>query len=168
MFLMKLPYLLTILKILPVLIILIASLMFIKTRNFFNFYIIIMLFIDTVINRHLKHFFKVDRMSDGLFNSYDTIPCDIVETNSPSYAFPSGHSQSIFLLITFFSLFIVYDTSFTYKKGLILLMICLGILVGYSRLYIKCHTLFQVIVGSCIGSLLGFLFYKLYKKLTKL
>jgi len=92
---------------------------------------------------------------------------------SKSYGMPSGHSQIVWALTTY----LLYKTilrikNLTYENKthdiilciwLVLsciLILCFGIYVSYSRVYIEgCHTLQQVIVGGVIGCVCGFLIY---------
>ena len=41
----------------------------------------------------------------------------------------------------------------------ILLLISIGLGIMYSRIYLKCHTIQQVIIGGLLGSVLGTLYY---------
>jgi membrane-associated phospholipid phosphatase len=44
----------------------------------------------------------------------------------------------------------------------------LGIMVMYSRVYFKCHTIQQVLIGGLIGGTLGALYFKNKEKIKKL
>jgi len=81
---------------------------------------------------------------------------------SKSYGMPSGHSQ----IAWFFSTYTILNLSENnkYRKLISTLLIGLGILISYSRVYwSKCHTLQQVIVGGFLGKILGYITYKKLK-----
>jgi|LakMenEpi03Aug12_release.lakeMendotaPanAssembly.Ray.scaffolds.fasta_scaffold205512_2 membrane-associated phospholipid phosphatase len=62
-----------------------------------------------------------------------------------SNSFPSGHTTSIFALMTIFAL--VYQQS---KLVSVAFFLC-AILVGFSRIYLSQHFLIDVVAGSFIG-----------------
>jgi len=77
-----------------------------------------------------------------------------------SYGMPSGHSQSAL----FFSSYVInqlLDSNMNdaMKMYGIFFFICLGLGIMYSRVYLKCHTVQQVIAGGLVGSILGTLYY---------
>ena len=77
-----------------------------------------------------------------------------------SYGMPSGHSQTAL----FFSVYAIHEilnssmNQLTKMTGIILL-ISIGLGIMYSRIYLKCHTIQQVIIGGLLGSVLGTLYY---------
>ena len=68
---------------------------------------------------------------------------------------PSGHAQSSFLFATFWSLL--------GQESWIILYIH-ALLVAYQRVYTKCHTVPQVVVGAIIGIVNGIITHELLKK----
>lgn len=78
------------------------------------------------------------------------------------HSFPSGHSTSIFALVSIIA-FVSKD-----KKYAIPLLL-LGLLVGYSRMYLGQHFMIDVFAGSLIGVLFSLLswiiFQSFYQKL---
>ena len=80
------------------------------------------------------------------------------------HSFPSGHTTSIFALIS-----IIAFASKDKKYAIPLLF--LGVLVGYSRLYLGNHFLVDVTTGSFLGILFSIicwvLFQSFYQKLKK-
>jgi membrane-associated phospholipid phosphatase len=81
---------------------------------------------------------------------------DISEYNKRG--FPSVHMTSCVVIITLIYLFFP-----KYKKILLMVAPIYIILVGYSRMYLNCHTLLQVISGIIVGILGGKLMYNVFK-----
>ena len=78
------------------------------------------------------------------------------------HSFPSGHTTSIFALMTLFALF--YNKS----KAIVIVFFLCALLVAYSRIYLSQHFLIDVLAGSLIGSGTAyFVFKKLNHKLEK-
>ncbi|MBZ9570744.1 phosphatase PAP2 family protein [Methanobrevibacter sp. TMH8] len=73
----------------------------------------------------------------------------LVNENDP-YSFPSGHTGNIFAIAIAFGLSWKLKIGNKYIK-LIWLLIPLGILIGFSRVYIGVHYPFDVIAGAIIG-----------------
>jgi membrane-associated phospholipid phosphatase len=70
-------------------------------------------------------------------------------------SFPSGHSTSIFALVTLLALF---DKN---KKGNVGYLLA-AVAVGYSRIYLGQHFLGDVLTGSCIGVLTAVMVHWLF------
>lgn len=68
--------------------------------------------------------------------------------NAKSYGMPSGHTH-------FASAFATYH--FLKNKNPWWFLIAL--LIGYSRIYLNCHTISQVIIGFIIGTISGIIIY---------
>lgn len=71
---------------------------------------------------------------------------------------PSGHSAGA-IAMSVYSLHYIWDinTSITYNHKIIssIIILCMGILIAYSRIIFKCHTLLQVLSGCLLGYILG-------------
>ena len=65
---------------------------------------------------------------------------------------PSGHAQNVFYSVTFI-LFALQNLSITS------IYLLIAILTSYQRIKYNMHTLLQIICGSIIGILFGYLFY---------
>ena len=104
--------------------------------------------IGYAITYGLKIFFKMPRPCFGL-------PfCPI------SYSFPSGHATVIFAAMTTLALY--------YKnKCLGVLLLTFAVLSAFSRLVLGVHNLEDVIVGSVIGIVVGFLIQRTYENYQK-
>ena len=88
---------------------------------------------------------------------------------SNSYGMPSGHSQSAVFFSTYVIMNLIDSNVIMYEKILgvnVFIFLALGVM--YSRIYLKCHTVQQVIVGGLIGLGLGFLYYENQEKLKNL
>ena len=69
-----------------------------------------------------------------------------------SYGLPSGHSEILFSIASFLSL---YFNNF-YKTNILFLLASYG---AYTRITMGCHSLNQVVLGGFIGILFGYLYY---------
>jgi len=80
---------------------------------------------------------------------------------SKSYGMPSGHAQNAVFFSTYVILNLVDNKETILVKYFgIVLFIYLAVFIMYSRVYLRCHTVQQVIVGGLIGAILGTLYYK--------
>ena len=129
------------------------------------FYYIVGIFSNSILNLILKGIFQQPRPSEDIkhFNLALThgkiflfkngIPYDI-------FGMPSGHSQSV-LFSTVFMYFALKDKKMIYIYAII------SLLTMTQRIYSYNHTLFQVIIGAFIGSIVGYLMFFLSgQKLT--
>ena len=71
--------------------------------------------------------------------------------SSPS--FPSGHTVSAFILFGALAVVLLADVGVDWR-GIVLAtaMALLGVLVGYSRLYLGVHWFTDVVAGWCLGT----------------
>lgn len=71
------------------------------------------------------------------------------------FSFVSGHAANFFAIAMF--------TSLSFRNRFYsVLVFALATLVAYSRIYLGVHFLSDIIPGSLLGVLLGYLFYRLY------
>ena len=93
-----------------------------------------------------------------------------IDCNNPDghgYGMPSGHSASAFVLATFWSLYLIDQPGMTkpqqyFSIGCLYLV---ATLVSHSRYRLLCHTYPQIILGSLIGSFIGYLSYQLWRRI---
>ena len=76
------------------------------------------------------------------------------------YGFASGHASNSFALATF----LVFSLRTTFKP-MIWMLVWAG-LVTYSRIYVGEHYPGDVIVGALIGSILAFVLFYAFKKVS--
>lgn len=138
---------------------LIFSLYLLSNKPNLQYYYLIGLVINTILNLVLKGIIKQPRPFDdeknfnlAIKNIPDTIYKDGVPFNI--FGMPSGHAQIA-----------LYSTVFIYlslKKGSILLLYLLVSLIIIAQRIIKgYHTYFQILVGCLVGSIMGYIFYSL-------
>lgn len=113
--------------------------------------------ISGLVAQLIKHFTLAPRPMTILNNV--TYHCFIDGiTHSGWNSFPSGHTTSIFAMVTILILFLKSSTAS-------FLLLLVAILVGYSRIYLGQHFLEDVIAGSLIGVITGYFTYCFtYKK----
>ncbi len=148
----------------------------------FNYYFIsygVLSFVSSILNFILKIIFKI--VYEKIGNKKGMIPilgrgmrpqgaynCGVIPTcdKSPSKSFgmPSGHSQSVWFMFGFFILYFLKFKSINQKQNkswnwILLLKISLLFIfcmfISFTRVYVGCHTVQQVIVGGIIGLVFG-------------
>jgi membrane-associated phospholipid phosphatase len=126
-------------------------LIYAQTLNMIFFILIFVL--NKVINESLKGYFKQYRPSNPLKFLDDD------KFSKKKYGMPSGHAQ-----LSFFSLVYSY-LSVNKINTPIFLMLITSIIVIIERYVFHNHTLFQLISGAIIGTLIAYLSHKLYLQL---
>ncbi|WP_105614419.1 phosphatase PAP2 family protein [Vallitalea okinawensis] len=133
----------------------ITLLLFKKTRGIGIAAIIALILNTVLVNLFLKPIFNRPRpyaIIEGI--EY------IIKTPSEPYSFPSGHASSSFAVAT-----AIYLTSF--KNKFAYLALILAALIAFARVYFCVHFPSDVIIGSLIGILMGYIGYRSYLKLDK-
>jgi len=97
----------------------------------------------------------------GLFLAKTNYPYFIENVTLHNFhSFPSGHSTSVFALVAILS--------FALKnKNYSILFLLIGVLVGYSRIYLGQHFITDVAVGSIIGVLFAVICWMFFDKYFK-
>ena len=78
---------------------------------------------------------------------------------SKSYGMPSGHSQNAWFFTSYLFMLILNNENYKYKIPSLIFLPLLSSYISYSRVFLNCHTVQQVIIGGIIGSILGSGFY---------
>tara|TARA_R110001592_G_scaffold62934_2_gene192642 strand:- start:46 stop:600 length:555 start_codon:yes stop_codon:yes gene_type:complete len=151
-----------------------SLIVYLNTENIDLLMLIVALIINDLINAFLKYKICVPLMGTSKWSilGYGTRPkgakhCSLfVEPGSNgipkgSYGMPSGHSQNAMFFTTYMVLHLINSNynKITQNAGIVLFSV-LGIMVMYSRVYFKCHTVQQVLIGGLLGGILGALYFK--------
>jgi membrane-associated phospholipid phosphatase len=130
----------------------------------------IFLLVADSLNYILKHYIMKPIMGNRKWpilgtgtRPKDAKHCSIFQSTgkgkSNTYGMPSGHSQNAVL----FSMYIISNLvnnnlNYLTKVIGILIFSVIPIVVMYSRVHFKCHTIQQVIIGGLLGAGLGSLY----------
>jgi membrane-associated phospholipid phosphatase len=174
--------LMSLLRAAPAIVFSISLIVFIVTRLDVYLLLSILITVGEAINKVLKHYIFKPIMNDKYvpilgygrrpINSKN--PAQFGDINNPpykgSYGMPSGHSQTtitfaVFLIMALFDYHLNLSNSMLYFITFIISIY--SIMVLWSRIYLKCHTIQQVIIGSIIGAMLGYYGYIYGKLLIK-
>ena len=126
--------------------------------NLFSVYIIGFI-INSLLNILLKGIIKQPRPSEDI-HVFNIKLMSGKRIGYDKFGMPSGHAQSVFYS-TFFILFALKNNIITFFYFII------SFLTIYQRIKYLNHNIYQIIVGSIIGSILGFSFYTYTKELLK-
>ena len=139
-----------------------VALLVIKKR-YLSFIVFISFATSGIVAQVLKYFISEAR--PAIYLEKTNYPYFIENVTLHNFhSFPSGHTTSIFALVSIIA-FAIKD-----KKYAIPLLLG-GLLVGYSRLYLGQHFILDVTVGSILGVIFSILtwmiFQSFYQKLKK-
>jgi membrane-associated phospholipid phosphatase len=110
--------------------------------------------LSALVAQILKNAFSMPRPMQ--FFPQGSYPYFIKDVTHLGFAsFPSGHTTSIFALVTMLALF-------TPNQRAKIAFLFAGILVGYSRIYLGQHFLNDVLMGAFIGTLVALLVHWLF------
>ena len=113
----------------------------------------IVLCINFIINMVLKSiFWKQNEINASRPSGSSKDKC------GDKYGNPSGHSQFASFFAVFWILYILNSKLFdNFIANLLscISLILIAIIIGWSRIYIECHTQSQVLLGSIIGIIVG-------------
>lgn len=152
----------------PILIIFYIVTNFLLHMNYINYFFLIFVFFNVLVNKFLKSIVFKSIMGNNYFpiigigkRPDNAMNCGLFKNNkkSTTYGMPSGHSQHAMAFPTFILL-----NKLTNNIHIILLFYLIGFVVMYSRVYFKCHTVQQVLLGGIVGCLNAYVITK-YKYL---
>ena len=121
-------------------------------QKFYLSVYIVFLFLNVFINKGLKVIIQDPRPKPNGGN-FDNIKN---YTGAEQYGMPSGHAQSAFFSIMFLYLVTGYVEVF-------LVSFFITILTLYQRWKSRKHTFMQLLAGSFVGGIIGFIVYSLSK-----
>ena len=165
----------------PAFVFVISIVLFLFTRLDIYLFLSIVITLGEFVNKILKHnvFKPIMKNKNWPILGYGTRPKDsknssqFGDINTPpnkgSYGMPSGHSQTTVTFAVFLILTILdyhTDLSENTQKYIILLIIFFTLSVLWSRLYLKCHTIPQLLIGAIFGGILGYYGYIYGNKLV--
>ena len=153
--------------------------MFILTQSDMYLFLVVLIFLGELLNNILKHAVfkpimkntKWPLLGYGTRPSYSKNSSQFGDINKPphkyTYGMPSGHSQTALLVATFLILMITDYHGNTIPKYIQYILISslfvFTVSVLWSRLYLRCHTIQQVTLGSIIGGIIGYYGYYFMK-----
>jgi undecaprenyl-diphosphatase len=100
--------------------------------------LIIVIAFSVLVNENLKEIVRRDRPEDMIDDSYFIVH---------SYSFPSGHSQTAFVIATVLSAFVARRYN--------IVTFLLAAAVGMSRIYLGVHYFTDVVAGAATGIVVG-------------
>jgi membrane-associated phospholipid phosphatase len=121
----------------------ICALLFLINKKKESFLSLLTFMLSGLFIQILKNYFHRPRPVN-FFESYSYTKFIEGFTNAVHNSFPSGHTTSIFAIITLWVFLIE-------KKRYHLFLLLTALLVGYSRIYLGQHFLEDVILGAIIG-----------------
>jgi membrane-associated phospholipid phosphatase len=125
---------------------------FLYHRLFWLYIYIIFIVINTYINKILKIWIKQPRPDNWKsFISFEKLE------NEEKYGMPSGHAQSCMFSVMFY--YLIYG-----MNEILYIMLFITSLTIYQRWFNKNHTLFQLLIGCIIGSIVAMFVVYISKK----
>lgn len=141
------------------------ALMVIGKRNVFFYYYVGGFLLNYLLNLGLKTVIKQPR-PDSDVSWLRTMETHGHYVDPQLYGMPSGHAQE-----SFFSLLFVYgltqNQTHEREQKYIWIFLLLCFLVMCHRVLKRRHTVFQVLVGAVLGSVVGYGFYELASQQIK-
>lgn len=139
------------------LILILSSLAILYNKPTLYYYYIVGIIINSILNINLKLLIREPRPLPLKKANYHHNFIASNLTHFHTYGMPSGHAQ-----IVFFSTMYIWLACKNIK--ITLFYLCVSLITLYQRVKYNMHTIFQVMVGSLIGSLMGALTFVLFKK----
>lgn len=139
--------------------VLLSIILFFFNKKFLALMVFSSFAISGIVTQVFKFFISEAR--PGLFLAQTNYPYFIEHVTLHNFhSFPSGHSTSAFALVAILSFAIK-------NKNYSILLLVMGALVGYSRLYLGQHFISDVAVGSIIGVLFSIICWVYFEKYFK-
>lgn len=139
--------------------VLLSIILFFFNKRFLALMVFSSFAISGIVTQVFKFFISEAR--PGLFLAQTNYPYFIEHVTLHNFhSFPSGHSTSAFALVAILSFAIK-------NKNYSILLLIMGALVGYSRLYLGQHFISDVAVGSIIGVLFSIICWVYFEKYFK-
>ena len=135
------------------------SILLLVSKPIFLFFYILGAFINLIINFALKVWIKDPRPKEDI-KLFELGLKHGKRNHFDKYGMPSGHSQSVGFSLTYI-FFTLKNTSISLFYAVISLITLM------QRFQYKNHSIPQVIVGFLLGLVIGYIFYKLSKKISK-
>ncbi|MCX6189964.1 MAG: phosphatase PAP2 family protein [Bacteroidetes bacterium] len=128
----------------------------------FTLMLLVGLLISTIFAQGLKHFVFDDALRPLEYFKDTAVIHHLSISNSLRFhSFPSGHSVSVFTLISIIIVFLP-------QRKFDVLLLFTGFLVAYSRVYLGQHFVGDVVFGSLLGVVSGAMVVYLFQDETKL
>jgi len=141
----------------------------ILTGHYLYIIMIVGILVTDLTTRFLKWISKTESSSTPAFlrRPVDATDCNILCTNGAQggkSGMPSGHMALVLFFITFVYMMQIHSlSSIIHKFIFILFSIIYLSLMGYDRFRRKCHTFLQVLSGSALGTIIGYIIALVFK-----
>lgn len=130
----------------------------IYTKNPFLLFLCMIIYIILIVIKYMLDFLYT-RNRQWIERPDPNAPCGLFGSPSDNLGMPSIHAA----LSLFISIFILQLLSYNKKtlsnQILKIVFIAYPLFIGYSRMYLNCHSLSQIIMGYIIGFIIGYLFF---------
>jgi membrane-associated phospholipid phosphatase len=148
----------------PLILLIISWCLLWNSKNLF-FYFNIGVFINVIINIILKGLIQEPRPV------FDTKKVSLAKTHAKELFYKSGIPFDMFGMPSCHAQTAFYITMFTYlcfqKSGLLYFYLPFSLFICYQRYHLNYHSISQLIVGSTIGSIIGYIMYQLARDKIK-
>ena len=134
-----------------------------KTKNIkvFLFFLVSIALLVTIADQSSVHLFK------NVFERLRPCHCEQIRNSihivnnhcGGQFGFVSSHATNMFALAIFLSLFFK-------NKTVTILLVAWATLVAYSRIYLGVHYLGDVLGGAILGTVIAFIVYFIFKKIS--
>jgi undecaprenyl-diphosphatase len=133
----------------PIWVVIVAILMVIeekRNKKFVLVFFVTIAFTALVVSYPLKMIFHRQRPIPNKLYSHVACPTD--------FSFPSGHAATAFAAATVLAVF---------DKKRRLFYFTVAVLISYSRIYLQCHYLLDIVGGAIIGVIIALIFLRFVK-----